>query len=93
MTCPGSCTPQPKNHLVPPTGANGSHSKQNAVCGRYEVMENKNIINIHIHIYILDAPKAFVISWYEHDSNQTLMMTTKLVNVDPVAEKDVNAAK
>ena len=41
--------------------------------------------------------KAFwaseMISWYEHDSNQTLMMTTKLVNVDPVAEKDVNAAK
>ena len=43
--------------------------------------------------WLLDAPKAFVISWYEHDSNQTLMMTTKLVNVDPVAEKDVNAAK
>ena len=38
-------------------------------------------------------PKAFEIFWYEHDSNQTLMMTTKMVNVDPVAEKDVNAAK
>ena len=52
MTCPDSCTPQPKNHLVPPTGANGSHSKQNAVCGRYEGMENNDIINIHIYIYI-----------------------------------------
>ena len=30
---------------------------------------------------------------YEHDSNQTLMITTKMVNVDPVAEKDVNAVK
>ena len=29
----------------------------------------------------------------QHDSNQTLMMTTKMANVDPVAEKDVNAAK
>ena len=26
--------------------------------------------------WLSDAPKAFVISWYEHDSNQTLMMTT-----------------
>ena len=29
----------------------------------------------------------------QHDSNQTLMMTTKMVNVDPAGEKDVNAAK
>ena len=44
-------------------------------------------------LWLSDALKAFVTSWYKHDSNQTLMMTTKMVNVDPVAEKDVNAAK
>ena len=45
------------------------------------------------HSWLSDVPKAFVISWLKHDSNQTLMMTTKMVNVDPMAEKNVNAAK
>ena len=36
--------------------------------------------------WLSDAPKAFLISWYEHVSNQTLMITTKMVNVDPAAQ-------
>ena len=43
--------------------------------------------------WLSDAPEAFVISWYKQDSNQTLMMTTKMVNVDPVAEKRCQSCK